>query len=54
MTLKLDYNDALCFKDNLTVLVEAFIRHITGTIKPEMLEEEERPVDVEVRRHEES
>lgn len=40
MTLKIEFNRELTFKGNLTVLVEAFIRHITGKIKPEMLGED--------------
>ena len=36
--VRVDYNYDLTMKSNVTAAVEGWIRHITGTIKPEMLE----------------
>lgn len=38
-TVRADYNYNLTQKGNITVAVEGWIRHITGLIKPEMLED---------------
>lgn len=37
--VRVDYNYDLTMKGNITAAVEGWVRHITGTIKPEMLEE---------------
>ena len=34
-----DYNYELTQKGNITIAVEGWVRHVTGTIKPEMLED---------------
>lgn len=36
---RVDYNYDLTHKGNITAAVEGWVRHITGTVKPEMLEE---------------
>lgn len=50
MTIRFPFDDDLTFKGNLTVAVEATVRHITGTIKPEELGQEKDPVNVEVKK----
>lgn len=48
MTITFPFDENLTFKGNLTVAVEAAVRHITGTIKPEVLSQENKPVNVKV------
>lgn len=38
-TINVDVDDNYSMKDNLKAAVEAFIRHVTGRIKPDVLED---------------
>ena len=38
-TVRVDFNYDLTMKGNITAAVEGWVRHVTGTIKPEMLED---------------